>query len=86
MSYSRLIPLYLYSAQPLSPNNLKDLEEAVKKSGLIKPTQTPVIKTAVDGDILGGIIVQIEDRIVDLSIASKVNSYAKSVLDQPIAF
>ena len=58
----------------------------MKKSGLIKATQTPVIKTQVDGDILGGIVVQIEDRIVDLSIASKVNSYAKSVLDQPIAF
>jgi F-type H+-transporting ATPase subunit O len=70
--------------KPLSPAHLKDLEAAVKKSGLIKSSQTPVIKTQVEPDILGGIVIQIEDRIVDLSIASKVNAYAKSVLDKPI--
>ena len=78
------VSVTITSAEPLSPASLKDLEAAVKKSGLIKSNESPIIKTQVDEDILGGLIVQIEDRIVDLSISSQVNAYAKSVLDKPI--
>lgn len=80
------VQVTITSAEPLSPNNLKDLEAAIKKSGLIKANQTPNIQTQVDGDILGGIVVQIEDRLVDLSIASKINAYAKTVAEQSVTY
>jgi len=57
---------------------LQALDEATKKeleaalSGFLKKGQTLLLATHVDPSILGGMVVSIADRYVDMSTASKV--------------
>lgn len=59
------------SAIPLEGKLKSQLEAALKKN-FIEAKQTLTVTAKVDPSILGGMIVQIGDRTIDLSVASKV--------------
>jgi F-type H+-transporting ATPase subunit O len=40
-----------------------------------------LIKTQVNPDIVGGLVVEIGDRTIDLSVSSKINKLNKALTD-----
>ncbi|XP_073827063.1 ATP synthase subunit O, mitochondrial [Musca autumnalis] len=61
------------SAKPLDASQSKQLEGALKS--FLKSNQSLKITSRVDPSIIGGLIVSIGDKYVDMSIASKVKMY-----------
>ncbi|XP_077977147.1 ATP synthase subunit O, mitochondrial-like [Glandiceps talaboti] len=61
------------TAQPLDVKELKNLEDAIK--GFLKQGESLKLETRVDPKIIGGIVVNIGDKYVDMSTASKVRRY-----------
>ncbi|XP_017856300.1 PREDICTED: ATP synthase subunit O, mitochondrial [Drosophila arizonae] len=61
------------SAKPLDAGQNKQLEGALKS--FLKPNQSLKITSRVDPSIIGGLIVSIGDKYVDMSIATKVKLY-----------
>ncbi|XP_020814195.1 ATP synthase subunit O, mitochondrial [Drosophila serrata] len=61
------------SAKPLDASQTKQLEGALKS--FLKANQSLKITSRVDPSIIGGLIVSIGDKYVDMSIASKVKLY-----------
>lgn len=64
------------SADELTKAQLKSLEGSFKAS-FLKPGETLIMDTKVNPEILGGLQVQIGDKFMDLSLASKVNRMHK---------
>ena len=62
------------SAKPLDASQNKQLEGALKS--FLKPNQSLKVTSRVDPSIIGGLIVSIGDKYVDMSIASKVKLYS----------
>jgi len=60
------------SAQPLDQKILQRLEAAISKSQYIGQGKKLKVSNKVDQDILGGLVVEIGDRTIDLSVSSKM--------------
>lgn len=60
------------SAKPLDQKVLKKLQAAIQKLSFVGDGKQLKVSNVVNGDILGGVIVDVGDKTVDLSIASKV--------------
>lgn len=58
---------------------MKDVEGALK--GFLKSNQKLLITTKTDPAIIGGMIVSIGDKYVDMSIASKIRKYSKIIAE-----
>ncbi|MFH4980856.1 hypothetical protein AB6A40_007565 [Gnathostoma spinigerum] len=65
------------SAEPLSKKHEDDLKAALHR--FAKPNQKLHITMRVDPKILGGLIVNIGDKYVDMSIASKIKKYDQAL-------
>jgi len=65
------------SARPLEASQLKQLEDVLKK--FVKPNETILLKASVDPTVLGGLVVSIGDKYVDLSVATKVKKYTNLI-------
>ncbi|XP_066993595.1 ATP synthase subunit O, mitochondrial [Anabrus simplex] len=61
------------AAKPLDEATKKDLEGAL--AAFLKKGEKLVLTTKVDPAIIGGLIVSIGDKYVDMSIASKIKKY-----------
>ncbi|KAG0412431.1 hypothetical protein HPB47_010442, partial [Ixodes persulcatus] len=61
------------TAKPLDAAAEKDLEAALQM--FLKKGQVLLISKTVDPSILGGMLVSIGDKFVDMSISSKVKAY-----------
>ncbi|KAK9449251.1 ATP synthase delta subunit-domain-containing protein [Limtongia smithiae] len=60
------------SAAPLDSKVLSKLESAIAKSQFVGAGKKLKVTNKINPDILGGLIVEVGDRTVDLSIASKL--------------
>ncbi|XP_059475034.1 ATP synthase subunit O, mitochondrial [Neocloeon triangulifer] len=65
------------TAKPLDEATRKELEGAL--NGFLKKGQTILLTTKVDPELLGGMIVSIGDKYVDMSIASKVKKMTEVI-------
>lgn len=65
------------SAKPLDADTKSKLESTLK--GFLTQGQTILLTTKVDPAIIGGLIVSIGDKYVDMSIASKVKMYSNII-------
>ena len=65
---------HLLIFQPLNEAQLKDVTAALQK---FAGKKTVLLTSKVDPSILGGLIVSIGDKYVDMSIASKVKKYTE---------
>ena len=82
MSASRgEIECTVVSAQKLDMNNTKALETALK--GFLKPTETLKLNLRVDSALLGGMIVELKDKYIDMSTATKIRKIS-NILKQAI--
>jgi F-type H+-transporting ATPase subunit O len=62
------------TAKPLEGAQRKELETQLKK--FVKSNESIQLTAKVDSSIIGGMIVSIGDRYVDMSVASKVKKYS----------
>lgn len=62
------------TAKPLDPDSKAKLESTLKL--FMQKGQTILLTTKVDSTIIGGMVVSIGDKYVDMSIASKVKKYS----------
>lgn len=65
------------TAKPLDADMKSKLETALK--GFLSKGQSILLTTKVDPDILGGMIVVVGDKYVDLSVATKVKKYSEII-------
>merc|ERR1711893_110404 len=65
------------TAKPLDKASLKDLEGAL--GGFLKKGEKLFLETKVDPSIIGGMVVTIGDKFVDMSMASKIKTYTNLI-------
>ncbi|KAL4910098.1 hypothetical protein BDW74DRAFT_48185 [Aspergillus multicolor] len=74
------IELSITSAQELDARTLNRLEKAVAKSEYSQGKKLKVV-SKVNPDIVGGLVVEIGDRTIDLSVSSKIAKLNKALTD-----
>lgn len=65
------------TAKPLDTAAEKELNNALE--AFIKPGQKLHIKTKVDPSIIGGMVATVGDKYVDMSMATKIQTYANAI-------
>ncbi|XP_054719462.1 ATP synthase subunit O, mitochondrial-like [Uloborus diversus] len=63
----------IVSAKPLDAPTLAEFEKTLK--GFVQKNEKVLLQTKVDPSLIGGVIVTIGDRYIDMSIASKIKAY-----------
>lgn len=63
----------MFFYQPLDAASLKEIETAL--NGFLQKGQTLQMSTVVDPTIVGGLVVVIGDRYIDMSLATKMQRY-----------
>ncbi|KAI0885295.1 putative oligomycin sensitivity conferring protein [Annulohypoxylon maeteangense] len=82
MSASRgEVELIVTSAQQLDSKILSRLETAVAKSQYVGQGKKLKVTNQVNPDIIGGLVVEIGDRTIDLSVSSKLAKMNKLLTD-----
>ncbi|KAI1460755.1 putative oligomycin sensitivity conferring protein [Annulohypoxylon moriforme] len=82
MSASRgEVELIVTSAQQLDNKILSRLESAVAKSQYVGQGKKLKVTNQVNPDIIGGLVVEIGDRTIDLSVSSKLAKMNKLLTD-----
>lgn len=65
------------SAKALDNTSLKELTTVLQ--AFLKPGHKLKLETKVDPELVGGFVVELGDRYIDLSISSKLKAYTKIV-------
>ncbi|CAH2238597.1 ATP synthase subunit O, mitochondrial [Pararge aegeria] len=65
------------TAKPLDQAQKQNLEAALKK--FLKGNETLQLTATVDPSLIGGMVVSIGDKYVDMSVASKVKKYTELI-------
>jgi F-type H+-transporting ATPase subunit delta len=73
------IPVRVTSAMALSESQQAALTKTL--TSILK--QQPVIAVHVDPDVLGGLVVQIGDRVIDTSVRTRLQTLRKLLLETP---
>ncbi|EEP81543.1 ATP synthase F1, delta subunit [Uncinocarpus reesii 1704] len=79
-AYRGEIELIITSAQKLDQKTLQRLENAVAKSEYSQGKKLKVV-SKVNPDVVGGLVVEIGDRTIDLSLSSKIAKLNKALTD-----
>lgn len=61
------------SAKPLDSKILRRLQTAIQKSSFVGDNKTLKISNTVNPDLLGGLVVEVGDKTVDLSVSARVS-------------
>jgi len=69
------------TAKPLDEGSLKDLKAALQ--ALLKKGEILQLETKVDPSLIGGMVVTIGDKYVDMSISTKIKTYT-NLIRQPV--
>jgi F-type H+-transporting ATPase subunit O len=67
--------------QPLDNRTISRLETAIKNSQYVSTGQSLKVVPKVNPEIRGGLIVEIADRTIDLSVSSKMAKMNKLLKD-----
>ncbi|KAI9595626.1 OSCP/delta subunit of ATPase [Syncephalis fuscata] len=70
------------SAKALDASTLRQLKDSLSKSDLAGAGKTLKMENKVNPAILGGLIVEVGDKTIDVSVSSKITKYNKMLLDQ----
>lgn len=77
------IEVTVISATPVDSKNMSKIETAISKSNFIGQGKKLKVKNTVKPDIIGGLIVEIGDRTIDLSVLSRLAKMNK-LLTEPL--
>lgn len=72
-AHEGVVEAKITSTKPLDSKILKKLQAAIGKSSFVGDGKTLKISNDINPEILGGLIVEVGDKTVDLSISSKVS-------------
>ncbi|KAH6607960.1 hypothetical protein Trco_004273 [Trichoderma cornu-damae] len=75
------VEMTVTSAQALDPKTLSRLETAVAKSAYVGQGKKLKVTNTVNPDIVGGLIVEVGDRTIDLSVSSRISKMNKLLTD-----
>ncbi|KAK3345327.1 ATP synthase delta subunit-domain-containing protein [Neurospora tetraspora] len=75
------VEMVVTSAQPLDNKTLNRLESAVAKSAYVGSGKKLKVTNKVNPDIIGGLVVEIGDRTIDLSVSAKLAKMNKLLND-----
>ncbi|KAM0503675.1 hypothetical protein ACHAP8_002916 [Fusarium lateritium] len=75
------VELTVTSAQPLDKRTLNRLETAVAKSSYVGQGKKLKVTNEVNPDIVGGLVVEVGDRTIDLSVSSRIAKMNKLLTD-----
>lgn len=75
------VEMTVTSATPLDNRTLSRLETAVSKSSYVGQGKKLKVTNEVNSDIIGGLVVEIGDRTIDLSVSSKIAKMNKLLTD-----
>ncbi|KAI6092821.1 putative oligomycin sensitivity conferring protein [Hypoxylon rubiginosum] len=75
------VELVVTSAQQLDNRTLSRLETAVSKSAYVGAGKKLKVTNQVNPEIVGGLVVEIGDRTIDLSVSSKIAKMNKLLTD-----
>jgi len=75
------VELTVTSASQLDSKTLSRLESAVSKSQYVGQGKKLKVTNKVNSDILGGLVVEIGDRTIDLSVSSRIAKMNKLLTD-----
>lgn len=78
-AYKGVVEAKITSAKPLDSKILKRLQTAIQKSSFVGDGKTLKVSNAINPDILGGLVVEVADKTVDLSVASKVSKLNQAI-------
>jgi len=67
----------IITATPIDEATLKEVTAALQ--GFIKSNQKLQISTKIDPSLLGGMVVSIGDKYVDMSVATKIKQFTKII-------
>jgi len=65
------------TAKPIDEATLREVTGALQ--GFVKSNQKLQVSTKVDPSIMGGMVVSIGDKYVDMSVATKIKQYTKII-------
>ena len=80
-AYNGVVEANVTSAKPLESKILKRLQNSIGKSSFVGEGKTLKLTNKVDPEILGGLVVEVGDRTVDVSIANKVARLNQTLKD-----
>lgn len=72
-AYQGVVEAKVTSAKALDSKILRRLQAAISKSHFVGDGKSLKLTNTIDPEILGGLVVEVGDRTVDLSIQSKVS-------------
>jgi len=75
------VEMKVVSAQNLDNKTLQRLETAVSKSAYVGPGKKLKVTNTVNPDIVGGLVVEVGDRTIDLSVSSRIAKMNKLLTD-----
>jgi F-type H+-transporting ATPase subunit O len=81
-AHKKEIQVTMVSSKALEPSDRKQFIDRITKQ-FIPSGYTPVFQDQVDTSIMGGIIIHIADRTIDMSVSSRVNRINQE-LSKPI--
>lgn len=70
--------VHVTSASELSEDDFKKISDKLKKSSLVKE-RIEFVKN-IDSSLVGGFIIEIDDKLLDASIAGKMNKIRKQLI------
>ncbi|CAK7913380.1 ATP synthase subunit 5, mitochondrial [[Candida] anglica] len=71
-AFRGIVEAKVTSAKPLDSKIIKRLQAAISKSSFVGEGKTLNVSNEVNPDLLGGLIVEVGDRTVDLSVSGKI--------------
>ena len=80
-AYNGVVEAKVTSAKPLESKILKRLQTSISKSSFVGEGKTLKLTNQVNPEILGGLVVEVGDRTVDVSIANKVARLNQTLRD-----
>ncbi|KAM7209516.1 hypothetical protein V8F20_000254 [Naviculisporaceae sp. PSN 640] len=75
------VELVITSAQPLDNKTISRLETAIGKSQYVGAGKKLKVTNKVNPEIVGGLVVEVGDRTIDLSVSSKIAKMNKLLND-----
>ncbi|CCG80602.1 ATP synthase subunit 5,mitochondrial [Taphrina deformans PYCC 5710] len=75
------VEVTITSAQALDSKVLKQLENSIAKSKFAGAGKKLKVQNKVDSEILGGLVVEVGDRTIDLSVANRITRLNKMLTD-----
>ena len=81
--YNGVVNGTITTAQPLDNKSFKRIEKALAGSKFVGPEKTLRLTNTVDPQIQGGLIVEIDEKTVDLSIAARIQKLNK-ILEETV--